>query len=192
MLLQLIHPTLTDWLIFIFLVLVLSAIGLYSFYSFRLVKESLLSRLRKIALILFVLVYIILTGQFLASYFLIYNSSLHSTWNEGFPELMENVEEYRGDYDKVIISTQTPEAYIFFLFYSKYLPQNIQNQNKDDSHTQKIGNVYFGADLGNIDLDKESVLFVTSAKQEHKDSTFIVRDWEGKPIWQGYELEDFD
>lgn len=119
---------------FHFLILVLSAIGLYFYCLLKLVKNNSLSRVYGLLFLTFIFTYVVLTSQFLASYFLIYNSSLESAWHEGFPELIKDVDEYKNNYDKVIISTSNSEAYMFFLFYSHYSPKKIQDQPEGFNH----------------------------------------------------------
>jgi 4-amino-4-deoxy-L-arabinose transferase-like glycosyltransferase len=175
---------------FHFLILILAAFGFYYFCNLEFLKNKIAKKIHKIMIALSLVFYIVITGQFLSNYFLIFNYSLDSSWNEGFPELVQQIENYRDDYDKVIMVTTTSESHIFYLFYTAYPPEKIQVQNDDLNHAHKIENIYFWVDLKTLELEEdEKILLISSANEKIKNPIFTVNDWQGKVLWQGYELE---
>lgn len=169
-------PNINRLMDFHYLLLIVAALGSYNFYK----------NARKIVVFFVAFVYILVTSQFLAKYFLTYNLSLHPTWHEaGMAELVETVTAKQSEYEKVIIIAPIPAPHIFFLFYTQYSPQKLIG-NSDNN----IDNIYFMSELPHFDSYDENILLVTAViKHPREDAVFLIKNWEDKPLWQGYELK---
>lgn len=172
-------PNINRLMDFHYLLLVVAALGFYSFYK----------NARKTAVFFAAFAYILVTGQFLAKYFLTYNLSLYPTWHEaGMEELVEVVTAKQNEYDRVIVMAPIPAPHIFFLFYTQYSPQNLAGNS--DNH---IDNIYFMNELPQSNFYDENILLVTAViKNPREDSVFLIKNWEDRPLWQGYKLKIVD
>lgn len=88
------------------------------------------------------------------SYLKVYSGSYKikysSSWQYGYAEVMSFVDEHQSEYDRVFVTKRYGEPHIFYSFYSKLSPKNLQpNSNNirfeksDWFWTDKIDNVYF-------------------------------------------------
>ncbi len=62
-------------------------------------------------------------AYYLHQYFVHTNFEVSSKWLYGRKEAVEFTQKYKDSYDKVIVSMQVDMPYIFWLFYTKYPPQ---------------------------------------------------------------------
>lgn len=185
-------PNINRLMDFHLVLIIIASLGVQYFAQGNMTKNQVWLRWRKYVGIFFVCAYTLVTVRFLASYFLIFNYSLHSSWHEGYAELVTKIEEHRSNYDKVIVANTADEAHIFYLFYNAYPPEKIHQYNQDVDHTHQIENVYFWFDMDNLDLENERVLLVTTANDRHESAVFVINSWEGKPLWQGTELKPIE
>lgn len=63
----------------------------------------------------------------------------HEPWyrNEGYTQLMQEVEERKNNYDQVIMTEWQSDPYIFYLFNTKYDPKVIQKLYKEEGPIYK-------------------------------------------------------
>jgi len=176
-------PNINRLLDFHYLLTIIGAIGLYSVYKgFNHIPKLKINR-DKILFIVILISYAVFMVQFLISYFLIFNKSLHQTWNDGYPELVTKIKESQENYDKVFIKTNVPESYIFYLFYLNYSPdQLLKNNNQGITHTEQIDHVYFNSFEHPL---SEKILVITPAGAKTTNSTFEITNWEDKILWEG-------
>lgn len=79
-----------------------------------------------------------------------YKIKYSSSWQYGYRQVMDFVNEHGREYDRVFITKRYGEPHIFYAFYSKLPPEklqispdNIRFQKSDWFWTDKIDNVYF-------------------------------------------------
>ena len=86
-------------------------------------------------------------SYYLNQYFVQQNYFYSKDWQYGYENAIEYVNWVKGDYEKVVVSDETPldQSYMFFLFYLKYppakyqmSPHNINNHNFDKFEFRKI------------------------------------------------------
>jgi len=70
------------------------------------------------------LLFIINNSFYLHQYYVHTNLELSKNWMYGRKEAVEITEKLKNDYDKVLVSLKVDMPYIFWLFYSKYNPQD--------------------------------------------------------------------
>jgi len=61
-------------------------------------------------------------GQYLHQYWVHLSQERSGTWQYGRKEMTEYVASYKGEYDRVVVSTKLEWPYIFMLYYSRYDP----------------------------------------------------------------------
>ena len=102
-------------------------------------------------------------------------------WQYGYKEVVAEVSKIDKDYDKVIITGQYDQPYIFFLFYKKYDPRKyqIENQNSKEllKYEKAFGKYRF---LGKIDFDefeKDNKILIVTTNEEvgGKDDFKIIK-----------------
>lgn len=171
-------PNINRLLDFHYLLLMVAAVGFYRFYLHT----------HKAIVFTVAFLYIVITSQFLAKYFLTYNLSLYPTWQEaGMVELIDVIATKQNEYDNIVIAAPIPAPHIFFLFYTKYPPQRLVGNS-----SYNIDNIYFVSDLSKLETNfyEKKTLLVTSVVQHpREDAVFIIKNWEDKALWQGYELK---
>lgn len=77
---------------------------------------------------------------YLNQYFIQQNYFYSKEWQYGYEELIPVVQQLEGQYDKIVVSNQTPldQSYMFFLFYLKYPPENYQKAEHGKSGFQDV------------------------------------------------------
>lgn len=66
--------------------------------------------------------------HYLESYYVHYPKRYPLSWEYGFSEMVEKLQKYESQYDKVIITDRYDQPYILILFYEKYDPKKYQPQ----------------------------------------------------------------
>ncbi len=89
-------------------------------------------------------------GLYLKEYVGEYKTKYSSSWQYGYQQVMEYLNEHSREYEKIFITKGYGEPHIFYAFFTKLDPQEIQpgpnniRFNKSDWFwTDKIDNVYF-------------------------------------------------
>lgn len=80
-----------------------------------------------------------------------YRYEYASSWQYGYQQIVDYVEENKHQYDRVFISKKHGEPHVFYAFYSRLAPQKLWPSNPDNIRysqsdwywTDKIGSVYF-------------------------------------------------
>lgn len=101
-------------------------------------------------------------ATYINSYFNEYKTTYASSWQYGYQEAINYVNEYGSKYSKIFITKAAGEPHVFYAFYSQLNPTKIQpganniRFNQSDWYwTDKIDNVYFINDW-NIPSTKEA------------------------------------
>ena len=104
---------------------VFCAMGLISVFSF-LYKRSV-----KWTIPLTVGIVVIIIGYFIYyvhMYFIHTNIEYSRYWYYGYRQALEYSEAHKGEYKKIVVSTDLEQPYMFFLFFSKYDPNKYLKQ----------------------------------------------------------------
>jgi hypothetical protein len=131
------------------------------------IQISKIKKLKKHLLIITVFLFVYSFTYYLDAYFIHYPQRYPFAWQYGFDELVPYVMANKDKYNSVYITDKYDQPYILFLFYSKYLPSQIQKEIKltppdkfGFSTVNHFSNLYFQK----IDWDKipSNSLVVTS------------------------------
>jgi energy-coupling factor transporter transmembrane protein EcfT len=120
---------------------ILEAFGLIQL--FRLINKKIL---QKIVLFFMSLIYLFLFLLYVNLYFLHTNSEYSQYWQYGYEQAVNSVSKYSTGSNKIIFSKEYEQAYIFYLFYTKYDPAKYVQAGGSSRITKScfnIGNVYF-------------------------------------------------
>lgn len=99
---------------------VFTAIGLLSSYSY------MKTRFPKWKSLLSIGMGTVIIGTFLYythMYFVHTNREYSKFWQYGYKQAVDYAEAHSGEYEKIVVSTDLEQPYIFFLFYSKHDPK---------------------------------------------------------------------
>ena len=79
-----------------------------------------------------------------------YKIKYSSSWQYGYPQIMDFIKQHGSEYEKIFITKRYGEPHIFYSFFTKMDPKllqpggdNIRFPKSDWFWTDKIGNVYF-------------------------------------------------
>ena len=129
--------------------IIASAAGLHSLLSGRL----------KLAMIMIAL---ILFANYLFSYYQVYPRQNSTAWAYGYRQMIRQIQEIEGQYDRIIITGHYWKPYIFYLFYDKFDPRLYQLTSSQAT----IGQFRFGTtswDSGE-DLNDKSIQSLKGSK----------------------------
>lgn len=105
------------------------------------------------------LLFLVNIAYFFYQYLYTAPMTMAKDWNWGYKEAVEYIKKVEGSYEKIVLSNDSGEAYMHFLFYSKYPPKKFQEKVDDFDEVDKfgIGHIYkFDKyEFRNIDWDKE-------------------------------------
>jgi len=101
----------------------------------------------KLLLIFIALIYLFFFALYVDLYFLHTNSEYGQYWQYGYQQAVDSIKEYKISSSKIVFSDGYEQAYIFYLFYTKYDSGKYIQSGGSNRITQacfNIGNVYFG------------------------------------------------
>lgn len=99
--------------------------------SFGFVSMLRLIRVRKTKIAVGIILLVILSFEFaryLESFYILYPKRYPLSWEYGFSEMIEKLEKYERDAEKIVITDRYDQPYILMLFYKKYDPVKYQPQ----------------------------------------------------------------
>ncbi|MBL7159709.1 glycosyltransferase family 39 protein, partial [Candidatus Microgenomates bacterium] len=102
-------------------------------------------------------------------------------WQYGYKEMVNEVSKIEKNYDKVMITGQYDQPYIFFLFYKKYDPQKYQAEYKNSEKSSKYERAFNKyqflekIDLAEIEKDKQILIVATHEEVGGKDDFKIIK-----------------
>jgi 4-amino-4-deoxy-L-arabinose transferase-like glycosyltransferase len=102
---------------------------------------------------------------YLNMYFIHMNYEFSEYWQYGNEEAVMVTEKLKSKYEKVVVSTQIEQSYMFFLFYTKYDPiKYLANGGTNSGSFEERKNVFDAYEFREIDWSKEkrdgSILYV--------------------------------
>ncbi len=102
--------------------------------------------LKYFALLFITLIFLL----YLQSYFGEYKLSYSQSWQYGYPQVINFVNQHASEYSKIFVTKRSGEPHIFYAFYSQLDPTklqpgagNLRFKKSDWFWTDKIDNVYF-------------------------------------------------
>ncbi|MDO8638542.1 MAG: glycosyltransferase family 39 protein [Candidatus Daviesbacteria bacterium] len=150
------------------------ALGLYKisvFFKPQKVKILLISCMGLIILFEFT--------RYLFSYYLIYPKRYPLAFEYGFSEMVQKLNKYEGNYQKVVITDRYDQPYILVLFYKQYNPAKYQPQAKLSPRDQfNFGTIrafdkYEFREPAVNELTNKNTLFIMSGEKAPKDVKII-------------------
>lgn len=94
--------------------------------------NAFINRFRKTALLIIV-IYLVFFAYFFQNFISQYSNQTSQDWQYGYKRLFIDYKDQFKDFDKVIISDDYAQPYIFALYYLKYDPQKFRNEVKYNS-----------------------------------------------------------
>jgi len=86
--------------------------------------------LRRFFCFLFIFIFLVNFGFYLRQYYLVYPREFSKDWQYGYKKAVLFMGENKDRYDKLYLTRDYGEPYMFFLFYNKYPPKRYQNMPK--------------------------------------------------------------
>ena len=102
-------------------------------------------------------------------------------WQYGYKEVVAEVSKIEKNYNKVIITGQYDQPYIFFLFHKKYEPQKYQTEHKNferSSEYERAFNKYQfleKIDLSEIKKDDQILIVATNEEVGNKKDFKVIK-----------------
>jgi 4-amino-4-deoxy-L-arabinose transferase-like glycosyltransferase len=155
----------------ILLLIPLTIIISYGLYG---LCEVVLQRYKKVLIVLIALSYLASFVSYQHFYWIHFPLATEKSWQYGWQQVVNEAMKYSGQYQRVIISSHSSPAYLYFLAWSQYSPVLYQRQKDFNTvdvvgfgKARQIGNVYFpledqGYNLYNVSsvLDKDTLYVV--------------------------------
>jgi len=135
-------------------------------------------------LLVFVIFYSFLT--YLHLLFVHYPKKFAADWQDGYREMVKEVQKYQGKFNKVYVTNASQVPYIYLLFYQKYDPKKfIAEKGTSDSFDKYV----FVSDNVNL-YDKGEILYVAPSWMK-VDGTWLaaVNDSAGRHIYSLWEID---
>lgn len=123
---------------------------------------------------------------YLDKYYVHMNSEYSEFWQYGNREAVERAEALKYKYDKVVVSTQIDQAYMFFLFYTKYDPIKYLAEGGTNSGSfEEARNKFDKYEFRRIDWPKEkrdgSILYIGTLNDMPHGNVANIMYLNGKP-----------
>lgn len=123
---------------------------------------------------------------YLNMYFVHMNPEFSEYWQYGNKEAVEITEKLKSKYDKVVVSTQIEQSYMFFLFYTKYDPVlYLAGGGTNSGSFAEAKNKFDKYEFRAIDWSKEkrdgSILYVGAPGDMPHGNVANIKFLNGKP-----------
>lgn len=130
-------------------------------------------RKKQIIIVFVVLSYFLSLGFFLNKYLLFYPEDAAIYWQDGYKEMVEEVNKHQDDFSQVIVTNDYGQPHIFFAVFTPIDPnvyqQEVTNQQeKFNSRVSQIGKIVF-TPINPSHFCEENTLIVSSGKNADKD-----------------------
>ncbi len=124
----------------------------------KFMKKPFIAVLSVVVLIFFV--------NFVRQYSLTNTKLVVSHWGDGYKQLVENIEVTESKYDKIVISGQYWQPYMYFLFYEKFSPVNFQKIGNSEHFGKYIfGGTSWDLEVGRLELDKVDLKVLAGSRK---------------------------
>ena len=143
----------------------------------------------KLLLIFIALIYLFFFTLYVDLYFLHTNSEYQQYWQYGYQQAVDSIKEYKISSNKIVFSQEYEQAYIFYLFYTKYDPEKYIRSGGSNRITKacfNIGSVYFGK-CSRILLKGDIYITQTQTGMKNIKKIINITDKDGKTIGYIYK-----
>lgn len=153
---------------------ILSAAGVLFFISFIRKLTH-----KKLYYVFILSVFIVNFYYYLHTYWILTPIEYASWWQYGYKEMVEEVNKIKDQYQKVLVTYQYDQPYVYFLFYTRYDPLSYQNQwnGQEILRAQRSFDKY---EFRNIDWEKDAksinTLLVGTPKEIPSDAAGLMKD----------------
>lgn len=154
--------------------------SLFFLPTFQIFTALGLVRLRKLFAISYVLLAVISFVGYLDLYYRHTPSETSQGWQYGYKQMVQQVMSSKDNYDKVIITTEYDQPYIYFLWYGNYDPKTWVNDGEFAKHFGKFE--FRSISAGDLNLD--NALLVGSPKEiKIPNSLWQINFLDGTPAF---------
>ncbi len=168
--------------------LILATLGLMN--AIDLVIAKLKNKFVTIGIVVYVLALISFSfGRYLYAYFDIYPNQYSSSWQYGYQEAFEYLNEHSSEYQRIFVTKALGEPHIFYAFYTKLDPNllqpgndNVRYQKSDWFWTDRVGKVYFINDWQIPNNKNVDVLPLETGAQIPVKNSLIITTFESLPL----------
>jgi 4-amino-4-deoxy-L-arabinose transferase-like glycosyltransferase len=161
----------------------LTAVGIVFVYN--LLKRIYLNNNLKIRIGLLVIVFFVFcsitieVSRYFDLYFLHLNHEFSQYWQYGYEQIINYVQQNRNKYDKIVISENLEQPYIFFLFYTKYTPSLYQKTG--GSYMNNFDIFEFRTINWVNEITDGKTLYIGTAKEIENPNKLLISYLDGSP-----------
>jgi 4-amino-4-deoxy-L-arabinose transferase-like glycosyltransferase len=137
--------------------------------------------------------YLSFVFYFMHNYIIHFPKKYASEWQYGYKQAVEYVAQIEDDYEQVVVSNDLGRAYIYFLFYQQYPPQQYWETKNEDIKPFGVREVDgFGRytfEPKSVEGDDKKRLWVMTPGDVHKEYELIkeIKQPNGKVVFVIYE-----
>lgn len=113
------------------------------------------SRLRRLLVIFISVLYLLSFATYQHFYWIHFSLSAEKSWQSGWEQVVKRAKEYSSTYKKVIVSSHSDPALLYFLAWNQYSPKQYQMERDSNltslenfGQSQKVENIYFPMEYG--------------------------------------------
>lgn len=156
--------------------------GLGTYFLFSVIKFS-----RLLSLLLAIIAYSVLTHIHLL--FTHYPKKFAADWQDGYKQMVQEVQKFQDNFDKIYITNINQVPYIYLLFYQNYNPQTFISQNGTSDSFDKY--IFISDDF---DLYNEGRILYVAPSWKKIDGIWLAAadNSSGKHIYSLWEINDED
>lgn len=153
---------------------ILSATGVIFFISF--IRKL---TYKKIYYVIILSVFIFNFYYYLHTYWILTPIEYASWWQYGYKEMVWEVNKIKDQYQKILVTYQYDQPYVYFLFYTRYDPLSYQNQwnGQEILRAQRSFDQY---EFRNIDWEKDvksaNTLLIGTPKEIPADAAGLMKE----------------
>ena len=154
--------------------------SLFFLPTFQIFTALGLVRLRKLFAISYVLLAVISFAGYLDLYYRHTPTETSQGWQYGYKQMVQQVMSSKDNYDKIIITTEYDQPYIYFLWYGNYDPKIWVNDGEFAKHFDK----FEFRSIAEGDLTINNALLVGSPKEiKIPNSLWQINFLDGTPAF---------
>jgi len=163
----------------VFPLIIISAYGLWTLGKLLMNKRKIFSMI----FYLFISLFIIWNStRYFHQYYVHYPQVYPAAWEYGFDQLVDEVKDIEGQYEKIYVTDRYDQPYILFLFYLKYSPEKFQKEvqltPRDQfgfSTVRNFGKFQFGAINWDELKTKTNILVIGTPEEINTSATILKR-----------------
>lgn len=150
---------------------IFTAIGIY--YLFLMIPK----KKKAISVGMLSLIIIVNFIYFAQNYFIHYSREFSGEWQYGYKEAVIYADSVKNDYRNIYVTESLGRPYIYFLFYSHFLPQAFRNEAKIERevfgfvHIDSFSNYKFTNDIAHV--REVGALYISSPNEKPENGKIL-------------------